>query len=111
MDNKKLSKEIERRELANNMAPFPVYDTDIINDLKDLEMITKKQDYNNVPIAYCKTCLKIQIKYVTFKRDENNKANVSYCVDCSNSDIGEAHVEEWEELYQERYGEKFLKDE
>ena len=67
---KRLEDEIKRREEANRMAPFPVYDTGIINDIKDLNMITKIEDYNNVPVTYCKTCLKLHIKDVEFPNDE-----------------------------------------
>jgi hypothetical protein len=109
---KDLTKEIERREHANMMAPFPVYDTDIINDLKLLNMITKKQDYNNVPVTYCKTCLKLHIKEVSFPKDgaisTKDKAVVPYCVDCGNTDLAEAHITEWEDMYEEKYGERFL---
>jgi RNase P subunit RPR2 len=107
----KLTKEIERREKANAMAPFPVYDTGIINDIKDLNMITKKQDYNNVPVTYCKTCLKLHVKDVTFQKDgarNLEKAVVTYCVDCGNTDLEEAHISEWEDMYEEKYGERFL---
>lgn len=111
-----LAQEIERREYYNLMAPFPIYDTDIINDLKDLLMITKKENYNAVPITYCKTCLKIGIKDVTFPRSDNSEpveqqkpeALVGYCVACSNTDLAQAPVSEWEEMYFEKYGEKFL---
>lgn len=96
-----LAKEIERREKANSLAPFPVYDREIINDLKILNMITKKDDYNNVPIDYCKTCLSIHTKNI-----ENPE--VGYCIDCGNTDLDKVHIHEWEEMYEEKYGEKFL---
>ena len=42
MRHDELINEIERREYYNKFAPFPVYDTEIINDLKKLNMITSK---------------------------------------------------------------------
>jgi len=105
MKHDKLIQEIERREYYNQMAPFPVYDTDIINDLKKLNMITAKDNSNSEPITYCKTCLSIKIKTVGF---EDTEKEVDYCVDCSNTEMGEAHVSEWEDLYEEKYGERFL---
>jgi hypothetical protein len=109
MNKEELTKEIKRREHANMMAPFPVYDTDIINDLKLLNMITKKQDYNNVPVTYCKTCLKLHIKEVTFPKETgSSQAVVPYCVDCGNTDLGQTHITEWEDMYEEEYGEKFI---
>lgn len=113
-----LAKEIEIREYYNSISPFPIYDTDIINDLKKFLMITKKENYNNVPVTYCKTCLSIHIKDVTFPRSDSSEkeeeqkpdALVGYCVPCGNTDLAEAHVTEWEDMYKERYGDKFLSD-
>ena len=109
MEHAKLTEEIKRREYYNSMAPFPVYDTDIINDLKKLSMIKSKDNFNNEPITYCKTCLSISIKTVEFPKTEAGEdRDVDYCTCCSNTDMGECHVEEWEEMYAEKYGEKFL---
>ena len=101
-----LSDEIRRREWYNSFSPFPIFDTEIIKDLKQLDMITKKQDSNNEPVIYCKTCLSIRIKTVEFPE---TKQEVDYCLACSNTDLGSAHISEWEDMYEERYGEKFLK--
>lgn len=106
-----LKQEIERRELANRMAPFPVYDTDIINDLKlREEMITKQDDYNNVPVTYCKVCLSIQIKVIEFekKHPKDECRDVDFCPGCGNTDVDKVPIGEWEEMYEEKYGEKFL---
>lgn len=86
------------------MAPFPVYDTDIIKDLKIREeMITRKQDFNSVPVTYCTTCLSLKVKEVVVEQKK-----VDCCMECGNTPSAEAHIEEWEKLYEERYGEKFV---
>ena len=105
-----LAAEIKRREGVNRMAPFPMYNTEIISDLKDLlEMITRKDDFNNVPITYCKTCLSIKIKTVEFpKGSAGEDRDVHYCVPCGNTNMEKAQVGEWEEMYAEKYGETFL---
>lgn len=109
MKHSELIKEIERREYWNNLAPFPVYDTEIINDLKLLNMVTSKMDSNNEPITYCKNCLSIHIKTVNFPDSESGeKRDVDYCVSCGNTELETAHISEWEDLYEERYGERFL---
>jgi len=115
----KLAKEIERREWYNNYSPFPIYDTEIINDLKKLLMITKKDNYNRIPVTYCKTCLSLHIKDVTFPRSDSSEpeetqkpdAIVGYCVECGNNDMADVQISEWEELYEEKYGEPFLQKE
>ncbi len=103
-DLNKLQEEIDRRELCNSMAPFPIYDTEIINDLKIREeMISRKQNFNNVPVTYCTTCLSLKVKDVVV---DHKKVNC--CMDCGNTPTAETHIEEWQDLYKERYGEEFL---
>jgi hypothetical protein len=108
MRHDQLIEEIERREYWNRLAPFPVYDTEIIDDLKKLNMMTKKIK-NNDPITYCKTCLSLYIKTVEFeKSEEGEERDVHYCVPCGNTDLHELPVDQWEDLYEEKYGERFL---
>ena len=116
--NINLAEELERRLFCNKMSPFPFYDTEELNDLKIInKMITKKDDYNNVPIEYCSVCMNIHLKNVEFpKYDESGKIvrfteserKITYCVDCGNTDIKSTHVSEWEDFYEEKYGKKFL---
>jgi hypothetical protein len=114
-NNHNLADEIERREHHNLMAPFPIFDTEIIEDLKKLEMITKKENYNNVPVTYCKTCLSLHVKDVTFPRSDDDEeepkpeAIVGYCVPCGNTELESVQITEWEELYAEKYDEPFIK--
>ena len=99
---KYIIKEIERRENLNKLGPFPQYNREVIGDLKIItKMISQKKDYDNVPVTYCKTCLSLKVKNI-----EN--PNVAYCVDCGNTDLEETHILDWEKLYEEEYGEKFL---
>ena len=89
-----LAEEIKRREYYNSLAPFPVFDTEVIEDMKKKNrMVTRKDDYNNVPVSYCKTCLSISIKNI-----KSPELAEGYCASCGNTDIETAHVEEWEEL-------------
>ena len=109
MNSNKLKEEIKRREYHNEMAPFPVFDTEIIQDMSKLSELVKKQDYNNEPVCYCKTCLSINIKTVEFEStNAGEERRVDYCVPCSNTEMGEVHISEWQEMYEERYGEDFL---
>ena len=105
MKHCELRKEILRGEHYNRFAPFPVYDTEVIADLKKLEMM-KSSIMNNEPITYCKTCLSIHIK--TVELPETKQGNVDYCVPCGITELEEAHIQQWEDLYEEKYGERFL---
>lgn len=55
--------------------------------------------YNDIPVFYCKKCLSLNIKSVI---------GMDYCDDCNSTNIEQCHIEEWEKMYQERYGYKLL---
>lgn len=108
-----LAAEIKRREDYNALCPFPYYSTEVINDLKTKnKMITKKSDYNNVPVEYCKTCLSLHLKEVNFKGQldltTGKEKCVVYCIPCGNTSIEKTHITEWQDFYKEKYGKDFL---
>ena len=103
-----IQEEIKRREYYNSLAPFPVYDTEILNDFKTL----LKMNYENEPVTFCKTCLSLKIKMVPLKKSDGSDGKpIDYCAVCSNTELETVQLSEWEELYFERYGESFLKSE
>lgn len=59
-------------------------------------------DYNSEPVLYCKTCLSLRIKSVYCIEDSD------YCDECGSTDIGKASIEEWEGLYKNKYGHKYI---
>ena len=61
-------------------------------------------DYNQDTVLYCKRCLSLRIMNVPMMDDSD------YCDECSSTDIGECSIEEWETLYRERYGHKYLEN-
>ena len=103
-----IPKEITKREKQNELAPFPVNSTEVITDLKHLHMITTKESSNNTPVTYCKTCLSLHIKITEVLDDKTGTQEVDYCIPCGNTELETAHIEEWEDLYEEKYGERFL---
>lgn len=62
----------------------------------------KSEEYNDIPVHYCKGCLSLKIKTVV------EGLNLDYCDECGCTDTEQAHIEEWEKLYRERYGFDFL---
>lgn len=114
MTTQKLHKEILRREHANTMAPFPVYDTEVIIDLKILKKIMEKTpDYDEVSVDYCKTCLSLSLKDIKIPSENSNSKEdaVTYCISCGNTEIATAiTIHEWKDIYSERYGVDFLKE-
>lgn len=67
---------------------------------KQLMGTSKTQDYDDEPVAYCSKCYSLKIGY-------EEALHESYCMDCGNTDILETSIEEWEKLYEARYGHKF----
>lgn len=60
-----------------------------------------KSDYNSEPIFYCKHCLSLKIR-------DAGLSYLLYCDDCGSANILSTSIEEWEKLYKEKYGFKFL---
>lgn len=66
-------------------------------DIKELSI----DEYNSVPVFYCKTCGSLNIKSLTDVID--------YCETCGSSDIGETDIASWEQIYKEINGEYLIK--
>lgn len=64
-----------------------------------------RDPYDEEPVYYCKRCLSLNIRQLI------GVAGMDYCEDCGAVDIGTADIEEWEELYKQKYGIPFLQKE
>lgn len=71
------------------------------NSLTRTEQLPK-EGYNSEPVHYCKQCLSLKVMRVAGMDD------AVYCDDCGSTDIGEASIEEWEALYEQKFGFKHL---
>lgn len=58
----------------------------------------KKEEYNNIPVHYCKGCLSLKVMGVAGLED------TCYCDECGDTNIEQASIEEWQELYKSKYG-------
>lgn len=67
-----------------------------------LNQKTNSKEFNDEPVFYCKSCLSLKVKTVLVD------SNLDYCDECGSTDIGQTSIEEWENLYKERYGTFFL---
>lgn len=63
-----------------------------------------KEEYNNIPVYYCKHCLSLKIKGIA------ELEGLDYCDDCGATEIATTSIQEWEELYKNRYGFKYLEN-
>lgn len=63
-----------------------------------------KEQYNDVPVFYCKECLSLNVRSVL----ASGILELDYCDDCGGTIMEETHIEKWKELYKERYGFDYL---
>lgn len=61
----------------------------------------KKSEYNKEPVFYCKHCLSLKIR-------DAGLPELLYCDECGSADIFPIQIEEWENMYKDKYGFKFL---
>lgn len=62
----------------------------------------KLQEYDEEPIKYCTRCYSLKIGY-------EDAIDTEYCMECGCSDIAETSIYNWENMYENRYGHKFIK--
>ena len=61
-----------------------------------------KEEYNSIPIFYCKNCLSLKIF------DVQHVDNSEYCDECGSTDIEQTDIETWNTIYKEKYGHSYL---
>jgi len=59
-----------------------------------------RAEFNREPVFFCKHCLSLNVQQDEFAGD--------YCADCGKTDIRELTLSQWEQLYKDKYGYKFL---
>lgn len=62
----------------------------------------KKEDYNSIPVFYCKQCLSLRVMDIPGVQD------TEFCDTCNSTNIASTDISTWEKLYYEKYGRKFL---
>ena len=61
-----------------------------------------KEQYNEEPVYYCKRCLSLNIKEMPFMPGQD------YCEDCGTVEVGTIGIDEWNKMYEKRYGHKYI---
>lgn len=64
-------------------------------------MLEQKEDYDLEPVKYCAKCYSLKIKY-------EEAIDSECCMECGCSDTLSTSIEEWEKLYENRYGTKYV---
>ena len=61
-----------------------------------------RDEYNKEPVFYCTKCLSLKIRSVPYMTDSD------YCDECGSTHVEQTQIEDWEQMYENRYGCKFL---
>ena len=64
--------------------------------------LNTENEYNKLPVFYCKYCLSLNIRNI------NDDEDLDYCDTCGATEIEKCQIEEWESLYETRYGHKYV---
>ena len=90
---------LEHLEYYNNMAPFPVFDTGYIEDVKKKikEMENTDINYDELPVAACKYCNSLHI--------QSDEVENDICMRCGATN----EIVVYKDIYE--YKEKVKKDE
>lgn len=67
-----------------------------------MESTTNHNEYDLEPVSYCPKCYSLKIGYIPGVEDSD------YCMDCGCLDVARGNIFEWEKLYEERYGHKYV---
>ena len=68
--------------------------------MKDTQQ--SQNEYDLEPVSYCPKCYSLKIGYIPGVEDSD------YCMDCGCLDVVRGNIFEWEKLYEDRYGHKFV---
>lgn len=63
--------------------------------------VSNKDKYNEENVHYCTQCLSLRVMEVD---------GTDYCDKCGSTDIKEANIHDWENMYAKKYGGNYLKD-
>lgn len=69
-----------------------------------MSKLRKIEEYNSEPVTYCARCYSLGVVHEDF-------IGMDCCKECGSSDLLTSSEEEWERLYKQRYGHKFVEEE
>lgn len=61
----------------------------------------KQNEYDEEPVYYCANCYSLKVQY-------EDSIDADCCMDCGCSNIEQTSIQNWEAMYQQRYGKKFV---
>lgn len=64
-------------------------------------MPDNQNNYNSEPVEYCSRCYSLKIKH-------EDAIDADCCMECGSTEISTTSIENWERLYEGRYGCKYV---
>lgn len=61
-----------------------------------------RNEYDEEPVYYCKRCLSLNIRQMPILNHQD------YCGECGSAEVGYVDIEEWNRLYEEKYGHPYI---
>lgn len=61
-----------------------------------------KEDYEKIPVAYCRNCLSLNIMKI------DDDPEFDYCDECGSTSVLVTNIDKWRELYKEKYGKHLI---
>lgn len=58
-------------------------------------------NYDSEPVEYCSRCYSLKIKH-------EDSIDSDYCMDCGSTEVSIASIGDWERIYEQRYGKKYV---
>lgn len=68
-----------------------------------MENTQQVNEYDLEPVSYCPKCYSLKIGYIPGIEDSD------YCMECGCLDVVTGNIFDWERLYENRYGHKYVK--
>ena len=69
--------------------------------MNGLEINRYNNKYNDAPVFYCKHCLSLKIR-------DAGLPELLYCDECGSTEVLSANIKQWEEIYKEKHGFRYL---
>lgn len=67
-----------------------------MNESSNIREENPNEDYDAIPVVYCKNCLSLKIMIWG--------DTVDYCDECGCTDTDSTNITSWKEMYSKRYG-------
>jgi hypothetical protein len=74
-----------------------------------MKELNAKDLYNSIPVVYCKHCLSLNIKSFMsnvnhYSEEEGIIDEYDYCDNCGATNLDTCNIDEYKELYKNKYG-------